>query len=186
MPKKTLHSYCFSWGLVICSLCVKSEECPCNISVNRRGVLLHLSREEASGRRSDADIWTLWWDEGEQPGCYRSHGVLDHWKDWLFGLVPVSVLVDQVKYSGGVVTYCRGPKLDQRMREFQWRVDAQCSASQQEISDENKLLSYQLKNMGCCQINVIISIIWKILKRHSNQGPKNHHILKQENSFTHN
>lgn len=141
---KTSHSCCLSWGLAFRSSGVKSAECPCNYSINRKCVLLHLSRKEASGGRSDADIWILWWSQGEKPGCYRSHAVLDHWRYWLFALV------DQVKYSSGVATYCRGPKLDQRVRELQWGVDGQCSARQQEISDENKLLSYQ--NAPCHQI----------------------------------
>lgn len=50
----------------------------------------------------------------------------------------VGFTVDQENDGGGVVTYSRGPKLDQRMRELQWRPDNHCSTSKMKISDDKE------------------------------------------------
>lgn len=111
--------------------------------------LLHLSREQASCRGCDADIWILRWGEAEQPGYCRSHGALDHRSDRLFGLVTAAAVVDQIQDGGGLVTDCCGPKMDQRVWESQRRTDAHSLTGQQEISGArvNKSFSYVLTNM---------------------------------------
>lgn len=73
------------------------------------------------------------------------------------GLVMFGLMVDQAKYGSGVVTYCRGPKLDQRMGELQWRTNTDCSARQKEIPDELENKTIQ-KRIDIYIINCILSI----------------------------
>lgn len=99
----------------------------------KRG-LLHLSREKASCRGRDADVWILWWGKAEQPGNLIHHGVFGPWSYCLFELVIVSVAADQVKNSSGLVINRSGSKLNQRMRELQRWVNSYSSAGQQKLS----------------------------------------------------
>lgn len=45
-------------------------------------------------------------------------------------------MVAQEQHGSGLVTYCCGSKLNQKMGELQWWVDTHCSARQQKISDD--------------------------------------------------
>lgn len=106
---------------------------PFTISVNLIRRIPHLSWKKASCRRTDADVRVLWQGEGEQTGHYRR---LDPWRDWLSILVTARLMVAQEQHGSGLVTYCCGSKLNQKMGELQWWVDTHCSARQQKISDD--------------------------------------------------
>lgn len=146
---------------VIWLLCVKSVECHLNI----RGVLLHLSSQQASCWWTDPDVWILGWGEAEQPGCYRSHGLPDPRSGRLFGLVTVSVMVDQVKQSSGLVTNCCGPELDQRMGELQWRTHTHCSTSKKENSEDKgkEIVELCIQKYSEHTINKSTYIIWSLI-----------------------